>query len=289
MKITNKLGLPQPLVDAVKNDGYSKGDADISATGLLKPPRIAALEALYVGELSEDASDRIWSLFGQAMHTVLERANTDAIAERRLSVKVLEWTISGSMDAYYDHGLLQDYKFVTVYKFKDGGVPKEYEQQLNIYAYILRKHGHAIERLQIVGILRDWSKLEASRDPSYPQSQVVVRDVPLWPAEIAEKFVEARVRVHQEARKELPLCSAEDRWEKPTKWAVMKNGGERAVKLFDTESAAADYATRSAEYFVEKRPGEATRCKAYCSVAQFCTQYGAGSQFAPRNTLKITG
>ena len=30
MKITNELGLPEPLVDAVKNDGYTKGDADFS-------------------------------------------------------------------------------------------------------------------------------------------------------------------------------------------------------------------------------------------------------------------
>src|SRR3954463_10849323 len=38
MKLTNRLGLPEPIVAAVANDGYSRGDADISVTSLLKPP-----------------------------------------------------------------------------------------------------------------------------------------------------------------------------------------------------------------------------------------------------------
>ena len=37
MKITNELGLPEPLVDAVRNDGYTKGNADFSVTGLISP------------------------------------------------------------------------------------------------------------------------------------------------------------------------------------------------------------------------------------------------------------
>lgn len=38
MNITNELGLPEPLVDAVRNDGYTKGNADFSVTGLIAPP-----------------------------------------------------------------------------------------------------------------------------------------------------------------------------------------------------------------------------------------------------------
>src|SRR3990167_5596923 len=43
MKLTNKQGLPQPLVEAVRNDSYGRGDADISVTQLLAPPRKVAL------------------------------------------------------------------------------------------------------------------------------------------------------------------------------------------------------------------------------------------------------
>ena len=35
MKITNKFSLPQPFVDFIKNDKYSRGDADISVTSLI--------------------------------------------------------------------------------------------------------------------------------------------------------------------------------------------------------------------------------------------------------------
>ena len=43
MKITNKFGLPQPFVDFIKNDKYSRGDADISVTSLIDSPRVALM------------------------------------------------------------------------------------------------------------------------------------------------------------------------------------------------------------------------------------------------------
>ena len=44
MKITNNANIPQPIVDAIKNDSYSKGKADISVTQLIAPAQIVALE-----------------------------------------------------------------------------------------------------------------------------------------------------------------------------------------------------------------------------------------------------
>lgn len=273
MKLTNRLNLPQPLVDAVKNDTYSRGEAAISVTSLLKPPRQLALETEHFDEIEEDASDRMWSLMGQVVHGILERADKTGIAERRLFVEVEGWKVSGQMDRYID-GVLQDYKVVTVYKFKDGGVPEEYEQQLNIYACLLRLNGHPVTGLQIVGILRDWSKLEARRDPEYPQTQVVVRDVPLWEPERAYQFMRERVILHQQARVKLPMCSDTDRWAKAPKFALMKVGGKRAVKLYDSEAEARAHASIDPKNLrVEVRPGESVRCAAYCAVAKFCTQY----------------
>lgn len=268
------MNLPQPLVDAVLNDSYDgpRDPNSISVTSLLKPPRMLALEKQYVNEIEEDASSRIWSLMGQVVHGILERADKTGVAERRLTIQVEGWTVSGAMDRYID-GTLQDYKTVTAYKFKDGGVPIEYEQQLNIYSEILRQHGHPVNRAEIVGILRDWSKLEARRDPSYPQAQVLVRQVPLWPTERAQKFIRERVILHQQARVTLPLCSAEDRWARPDKFAVMKAGAVRAVKLYDNRMDAENHAAENKAYSVQVRPGENIRCENYCSVSAFCTQY----------------
>lgn len=44
MKYTNDTGLPEVFAKAVMRDTYSRGKADISATGLLKAPRQAFLE-----------------------------------------------------------------------------------------------------------------------------------------------------------------------------------------------------------------------------------------------------
>lgn len=273
MKLTNRNNLPQPIVDAVKNDAYESGDADITVTQLLAPPRKVALEVEHKDEIEEDASERIWSLLGQSIHTILERAATDGIAERRLSIVVEGWKVSGGMDLFAKDGTLQDYKCVTVWKFKGDGVPMEYEQQLNMYAEILRQHGEKVTRLQIVGILRDWSKMEAQRDETYPQSQVVVRDVTMWPAEQAKAFIRERVLMHRGARFHLPKCSPEERWAKPDMYAVMKPGGKRAVKLHTSIVDAGKHAAEITGGTVVKRPGESTRCRSYCAAAKFCSQY----------------
>ncbi len=270
--LTNRAALPQAILDAVTNDGYSKGDADISVTGLLRPPRIGILEMIHESEIVEDASDRIWSLFGQAIHTILERANRTAIAERRLSIEVEGWKISGGMDVYEESGILMDYKTTSVWKVIKGDL-EEWTKQLNLYAVILRHHGHAVNKLQVVAILRDWSKMEAERDAAYPQSQVVNIDIPLWSPEIALAFMHERVILHKQANLKLPECSPEDRWARPDVYAVMKTGRKSAVKLYSNMNEAKAHVGFDRQLSVTHRPGMSVRCKAYCAVSKFCTQY----------------
>jgi hypothetical protein len=272
MKITNNSNLPQAIVDAVMNDSYSKGEAHISVTGLLRPPRLAVLEKCHEEALVEDASDRIWSLLGQSIHTILERANRTAVAERRLFMNVEGWIVSGSMDLYEENGRLLDYKITSVWKLIKGDM-EEWENQLNLYSVILRHHGHKVEKLQVVTILRDWSKREAERDFNYPQSQVVNIDIPVWPEEAAMKFMRERIILHKQAEVRLPECSPEDRWAQKDVWAVMKPGRKSAVKLHYTEESAESHAKSEKGLFVVYRQGQSVRCKSYCRVAQFCTQY----------------
>lgn len=272
LPLTNRAELPQAIVDAVANDGYSRGQSDISVTGLLRPPRLAVLEERHAHEIVEDASDRIWSLLGQSIHTILERANRTAIAERRLSIEVEGWTISGGMDVYQEDGALLDYKVTSVWKLIKGDL-EEWEKQLNLYSVILRHHGHKVERLQIVTILRDWSKMEAERDPTYPQAQVVNINIPLWEPKRAFGFLRERVILHQQARFQLPECSPEDRWARPDVYAVMKQGRKTAVKLYSSENEAKAHVGFDKALYVVHRPGMSVRCKSYCSVSKFCTQY----------------
>ena len=44
MKYTNKHDIPKEIIRAIENDQYTRGNSDISVTGLLQPPRIRLLE-----------------------------------------------------------------------------------------------------------------------------------------------------------------------------------------------------------------------------------------------------
>lgn len=275
MRLTNKMSLPDAIVEAVRNDGYSRGGADLSITQLISPPQKVALEREYADQLVEDCSDRIWSLMGQSIHGILERANRKGVAERRLYATVEGWKISGGMDLYDEGGILVDYKVTSAWSAK-GGVKDEWLAQLNSYAFILRQNGHEVRGLRVIAILRDWSKLESSRSLDYPQCQVVSLPVEMWPAERAAEYVRTRVILHQQARLSLPSCTREERWEKAPVFALMKHGRRTAVKLYESLADAEMHAKSDpANLYVQTRPGEPTRCRFYCSVAKFCGQYQA--------------
>src|SRR5688572_7249540 len=141
LTLTNELGLPQPLVSAVANDDYSRGDADASVTELPSPPQLVALLRKHGESLTEDVSERIWSLFGQAVHEILRRADVDALTEMRLTIPVDGWRVSGAFDrlALFPDGLLSDWKVSSAYSVilrdSDGtvGIKPEWEKQLNLY------------------------------------------------------------------------------------------------------------------------------------------------------------
>ena len=291
MVITNNAGYPEALVKAVENDSYSRGEGvDRSVTGLLAPPRQAALKEIHGHEIVEDVSDRTYALYGQLVHLLLERAgeqSRNAINEERLYAEVGGWTISGQTDTLtltedQRSWIISDYKFVTAYKFKRSYsgelvIPEDYEQQLNMYAYLLRENGFKVDGLKIVAIYRDWSKLEAKRDSNYPQLGAETHDVPLWSEDKARSFMEERVRLHQNAENDLPECTDDERWAKPDKYALMPNANSaRARKLFDSEIDASTWAAANKMkpgWGIDHRKGANVRCENYCVVSEWCEQF----------------
>jgi hypothetical protein len=73
--LTNKHGYPESIVRAIANDTYSRGDSEFSATSLLQPPRISALTDLYKDQIVTDVDDRLFILYGHMGHALLERAS----------------------------------------------------------------------------------------------------------------------------------------------------------------------------------------------------------------------
>jgi hypothetical protein len=290
MKITNKFGLPEALADFARAEKYSRGNSDISVTTLIDSPRIRLLREEHEDELEQDVSDMVWSLFGTAVHSVLEGADHDQkiVKEERLYADVAGWTLSGAIDhqELLPDGTIQitDYKVTSVWSVILG--KSEWELQQNCYAWLVENSkghefdGRKVSSIRICAILRDWQRKKAEFDPDYPQAPVAIVDLPLMPPEELEQYVYERISVHQDAQvrrdlyDELPTCSEQDRWEKPTKWAVMKKNGKRAVKLCDSQEDAEAFIGGNDLLHIEVRPSEATRCVGnYCSIAQFCEQF----------------
>jgi len=81
VRITNKYGLDDVFVRAVMVDTHvTKGD--ISCTTLIDAPQIRILKMKH--DVEEDVSDRIWMLFGTAVHHILERSELKAHKARIL-------------------------------------------------------------------------------------------------------------------------------------------------------------------------------------------------------------
>lgn len=294
MRLTNKYNLPQPLVDAIANDGYSGVNSPkaISVSTLFKPPRVVALERKHGEDLEVDAIDSIWSLLGQAVHTILERANKSDIVEKRYGVEFNGWYVNGQLDSYTLHdGLLRDWKTVSAWAVVNSSKDSDWTLQLNAYAWLLRRHGFTPRALQIVAIIRDWSKREAQRNPDYPQKQVSIIDLPMLPDEAIEAYIAERLELHGRAIDELPDCTPAERWLKPTKYAVMKVGGKRAIKLFDNVPDAEAWIQfnrkPNEKLEVQERRGEPIRCQSYCAVgaAGLCAQWAADPANKPEVEL----
>ena len=281
MQLTNVHNLPQTIVNVIKRPQYTKGKSNLSMTELLNSPRIVQLKRKHWDDLTEDAAGMVWSLFGTALHNILEHGKDDHhIVEERVFAEIDGMTISGAIDLQEieeDGIILSDYKTTSAWAVQNE--KQDWHNQLNGYAFLVEKaKGRKVKKLQIVAIIRDWSSREAKQKESYPQAPIVVIDIPLWSFEDREQYIRNRIHAHTEAffedetGGEIAPCTPDEMWEKPEKFAVMKEGGVRAKSVHDTQQEA-EIALPSKGYFIQHRPGERTRCDSFCQVSAFCSQH----------------
>jgi hypothetical protein len=96
MKITNKQGLPAPLVALLSRDYYSKGSSQYSVTELMSSPKIKRLREQYDGEMEVDVTKLIASQLGTFMHGKLEAKEVEGyLNEERIFAEVDGVTVSG--------------------------------------------------------------------------------------------------------------------------------------------------------------------------------------------------
>ena len=285
MKITNKYGLPETLVKAVERPTYSKGASHMSVTGLLNSPRIVQLREKYDHLIEQDVTELIPSLWGTAMHYILEQGKVPGhIVEERIFAELDGWSVSGAIDLQIesDKGIeINDYKNVGSWAVMNE--KKEWEEQLNCYAWLVEYVKKApVHKLAIIAIVRDWNKREAQTKEGYPEARAVVIPIKLWTMEQRELFIRSKIHIHSEAKfatdatEVLQYCTAEEMWERPTVYAVKKDGNQRAKSLHDVlEDAEEEVKKLGKGYVLETRKGRRVRCEEYCQVAPYCDQYKA--------------
>jgi hypothetical protein len=271
-----------PLMTLANKEYYSKGASQYSVTELMSPPRVRRLQERYDAERETDVTDMLWSLMGSALHVVMERGETEGyLSEERLFQSVDGVTISGAIDIQQEtpNGIvIIDYKFTSAWAVMANKI--EWEQQLNVYKWLVETtKRRTVSALKICAFVRDFNRHETK--DGYPAAQIVLVDVPMWDSVTAENYIRSRLELHRNSKvshdldEPLPPCSKDDRWERESVYAVKKEGGKRAIKVFKSNEEAIAFAAEKKGY-VETRAGESIRCtENYCGVNKWCDQYQA--------------
>uniref|UniRef100_A0A6M3LB35 Putative PD-(D/E)XK nuclease superfamily protein n=1 Tax=viral metagenome TaxID=1070528 RepID=A0A6M3LB35_9ZZZZ len=308
MKITNDLNIPEHAFAAICRH---QGRLDpptldyIGVTTLMGEPLPRYLKARHWAELEIKASETMNAMQGQMGHLLFAGAQTDTETEIHLETEFEGVTIKGIAD-YYDPKLftLGDAKFKQVNAVTATNIRgyDKLETQLNIYCWMARRMGYDVQHLQGDIYINGWTVYKAFGDSAYPKAPYVKLSIPIWEEAFTANYVSERLRVHNtraifllrdfgtklperdeeirllldSAMLKIPICTDEERFMQPTKYAVMKEGQKKAVKLCDKLEDALLYIAAQpstalkAKLSVTERKGGYMRCGFYCGVRNFC-------------------
>lgn len=277
MKYTNKLNLPESIVNSCKDD-YEPIKNRYSVTELLKSNKEILLTRKYWNDIEIDVSECINMLFGSAVHKVLED-NTKELnieTEVKMEIPVSNSVLVGKFDRRnLKEQLIEDYKTCTISKISKQNFEEDRIQGL-AYAYMTYiKTGILIRKLKFYNLIKDWSKLKYSTSGNYPSSPIYI-----WEYDIQNSdydFIEDYIiwKIKSLENEECDNCSDEDRWYTGTKYAVYKKAGDKkAAYITDSEEDAHNYISNQCNGAgeIQVRKGEYIKCKYYCNVCKFCNQ-----------------
>jgi hypothetical protein len=279
MIVSNNLNLPAAFVHAVSTERHNAPHC-YSATTLNKGAKEIVLTDRHYDEITVDASEQIWAVWGTAVHALLESEKDDNFHEERFKVAVGNSYVTGQVDSYdMERGIINDWKTASVWKVQFADFADWRAQGLT-YAWLLTKSGLEVKKCRFVALLKDHSKTKAKHDASYPQSPVFVYEFDVTAEDLAatEARIISKVTEIENAYKlgddDIEPCTLEERWADGEKYAVMKNGRKTAVKLFDNQQDAEAYAGELGNsHYVEHRPAVSRKCEDYCSCCEYCNFY----------------
>lgn len=284
MKITNKYNLPQALVDLIKNSQFGHAEKCYSATTILNPTRFIILNRRHNDEIEIDASNCVNQILGTATHNLIEKFDKTGFAEIYLKEEIRDdYFLTGKCDLYDEVNFaLVDYKTANVWKIKFSDFD-DWRRQGLIYAWLLIKKGHYVERIRFHALLKDWTarekRLADMKGEFYPESQVYTYELKITSTDLIEieKFIRSKFDELIEAEKlsddDLLDCGKKDTWYTGDKFAVYGSNKNKAMRVFDTYEEANDYLNNKGGIEIVARKGEYRKCQDYCECCKFCKYY----------------
>jgi hypothetical protein len=288
IKVDSNL-IPEPIRCAIENTEALKERRDFqySTTVLIKSPREVQLERRFADELAKEPFspiDNWYSFVGDAFHSYVERGLRDDpryIVEQRLLRTDLNRTVGSRFDCYdKETKTLSDHKTTTTYIFGKE-MKEEWIKQLMINAFFLEEEGYPVDWVSINAVYVDWrdSKLALAKDGGYPPSPSTEFRCRVWPLEERRQLyldlLQAHIEQESTPTENLPECHKDYCWERPAKFAVYKEGADKAIRVLDTLKDAHKYITWKgiANAKIQHRPPSRQKCEKYCRAAKFCDQY----------------
>jgi hypothetical protein len=210
----------------------------------------------------------------------MESEGDHDFTEEQIAYKVGGITVTGTIDNYdMEHGVICDYKTASVNKIRFNDF-NDWHTQGMIYAWLLTRNKFPVTKCRFIALLKDHSKTEAMRDSQYPADPVFIYEFPVTAQGLFKigLLIKNKVSEYQQSTSvpddEILPCTPAERWDKQPKFAVMKKGMKRAVRLFDKEKEAEHLANEKGDgHYVEFRQGESVRCRSYCLCRRFCNFY----------------
>ena len=306
MAYTNTRDIPFSVAIWLARDLYDRDPSYISGSELQRSNRQIVLSrrvtqdidlsqvlAARLGNAINDAIDAAWKsdrlmeyvrlagfnpLFEYDVNPVIPTpGKTPIYIQKRYDEAFMGKVLSGAPDMILN-GRLFDYKSTSVFLYLKK-TPADYMWQLTTYRYLAREYiNDNVATIQF--ILKDWSKTRAAKDPNYPQTPCPTMLVPVGTVEECKQRLENRVTevtgLLSAEDSDLPLCTDEELWLDPPRFAYYKNPhaapNARATRVFDTMAEAISYqSTQSGVGRVDTRKGEPRACD-YCAASTICQQ-----------------
>ena len=330
--------VPYPILAALTDPYYQEGLKDhfdtlpkkyknrnLSVTTLARSPRQQQLSVRHSHEVIQDPVESgYWKMFGHVVHSILEdHPKENDIIEMRQGIDVDGYWIHGQADRLTwddENGfyILQDWKLSSSEALLYGAKP-EYVSQLNVLKFIFENDNLPIGRLQNVWLSRNWDKRKAMSSPRYPQSPIVVIDIPIHDDRSTLQYIRDRIIAHDSARNladdDLPDCTDQERWVSDVQYKVIKKDpktGEaqkKAKYVAGTMGEAGDAIERLINeeftkwseknlklkkpkpmsefprpvFDVQEKKPEPVKC-AWCDIRSFCSQRQAELELNPQST-----